>query len=102
DGNDGGLVSQRHFSSEQLQPRQLITRRSAGEIDAAVVERAGDIGKVDPFGVAMRPPLAFGEGANIEVAVDDGDGMTWLERMNIFRLEAEVEQCNTFDDSSDQ
>ncbi len=47
--------------SSQFQPRQFLAQGGARQVDAAVVQRAGHVGEVDPLEEAMGLPRTFRE-----------------------------------------
>ena len=58
-GGGLGRVGHRHddrvgVERHVLQPRQLLAQGRPAQVDRAVVERAGDVGEVDPLEEAMR------------------------------------------------
>ena len=86
DGDDDRVGVERHV----LQPGQLLAQRRAAQVDRAVVERAGDVGEVDPLEEAVGVPGRGGEPLDPDaVAVGDRQRAR-LERPDV--LEPEVGQ----------
>ena len=93
----GGLGGVGHRDDDRVgverhvfQPGELLAERRPAQVDRAVVERAGDVGEVDPFEEAMR--LARRRSKPLDpdsVAVGD-DQRPGLERADV--AEAEVGQ----------
>ena len=82
-GDDDGVAVERHRAERLFLPGQLLAQRRAGEVDAAVVERAGDVGEINPLEEAVgRRPL-LGEALMADVAVLDHDHLAGLDRADV-------------------
>ncbi len=64
--HDDRVVVDRH----RLQPSQFFAQRLAREIHAAVVQRAGHVGEVDPLEEAVPSARLLGETLDRNLAVD--------------------------------
>src|SRR5258706_392920 len=75
--------------------RQFPSQRRAGQIHAAFIERAGDIGEVNPLKKTVRRRLSGGEAFDARrLVILDDDHFAGFERANL--AEAEVEQRHAF------
>ncbi len=61
---------------------QFLAQGGPGQVDAAVVQRAGHVGEVDPLEEAVGRRLLGGEACMADLAVLDEDHLARLERLD--------------------
>ena len=102
-GDHDRVLVQRHAPVLQLQPRQFHAQLGSGQVDAAVVERAGHVGEINPLEEAMGPPVAGREPLDLKSAVGgDGDRLAGQQRLDILRLESQVQQGHALAGTGEQ
>ncbi len=72
-GNHDRVLVQRNRLSATSSRASSTPKRLARQVDAAIVQRTGHIGKVDPLEETVGTSRRVGETVDIELAVDDGD-----------------------------
>ncbi len=89
-GVGGGLGGVGHGHHDRVgverhvfQPCQLLAQRRPAQIDRAIVERAGDVGEVDPLEEAMSLPRRRRKPLDAHPLVIGHDQRSGLERANV-------------------
>ena len=87
-GHDDRVLVDRH----RFEPGQFLAQPLARKIDAAVVQRAGHVGEINPLEETMGVPRALGELLHFDLAVRNDDRRAGRHRLDPFLREAEIQQ----------
>ncbi len=105
----GGFARIRHGDNDRilvdrqgLHSRQLFAEGLARHVNAAAVERAGDVRKIDPLEETVGMAGAVGETLDLQFAVGDRDRLARQQRLDAFRGESEIQQRHAFAGGGEQ
>ena len=95
--NDGVWIIQWNAVVGAFGSSKFFTQSCATEVNTAFIQRAGNVGKVDPLKEAVCFAIGFSKGfdSNAVFGMHD-DGMSWWQRLDLVIVKAQVQQRDAF------